>query len=173
MKYRLPEALGGGELESMASGSVRYPNLIGFCTEGEWFWVAKGLLTEVKELPEEPPVGSFVLVDATVLQRKDSAGIDWWDYGQQTWRTWVQLCDLALPDVPVLLVPDPFAEPVELPYVSTSVMVQRTEPDGTFVFLGLSTDGHSNEFEFQHLTNEQARGIARALWAAAAAGDLS
>jgi hypothetical protein len=160
--YRLPEALGGGELESMASDSVRYPNLIGFCTEGEWFWVAKGLLTEVKELPEEPPVGSFVLVDATVLQRKDSAGIDWWDYGQQTWRTWEQVCQFG---TPVRLVPDPFAEPAEVPW-------EHGDRDGSWIGVfesqrpwaaaRVGTDPYRTD-----MTPEACRYMARVLWATA------
>jgi hypothetical protein len=166
MKYRLPEALGGGEcvldgrvFENSASIYARVK--VGEGEDSFTIDLNRHLLTEIKDpLPEEPPVGAFVLVNTSVFQRKDTAGIDWWDYGQQTWRNWEEVCEFG---TPVSLVPDPFAEPVELPWQGSDqdggVMVDWYD-DG--VVLRLS--GRATAW----FPLAVARDVARAFWTAPA-----
>ena len=65
MRYKLPEALGGGELDEYrhVDGGTEAPvGTVAFLVEGCIVAVARGLLTEVKPpLPEEPPFGAVVL----------------------------------------------------------------------------------------------------------------
>lgn len=77
--------------------------------------------------PEEPPEGTVVLVAGGVYVRRDhpkpaSVGdvlCRWWPIVNSEdlrARMWHRLCELAAPDSPVRLVPDPLAgEPVDLP----------------------------------------------------------
>ncbi len=173
--YRLPEALGGGEMESdegLGDGTVRNPSLIGFCIDDHWFWVAEGLLTKVAPpLPEEPPVGSVVrahfrlpgddadLEDPWVFEHSaDTRENHWYGAGLGEGFTWAAVCALG---TPVLLIPDPFAEPVELPWeLPVYGDTLTVAVDGIGVGLGYS-DGVGR------LTTGDARVAARALWTAA------
>jgi hypothetical protein len=172
--YRFPADLGGGEHEEYrpVAGADSTPPVgtVAFLLDGCLVCVACGLLTEVKS---EPPVGFYLATSKDGGQAVvENYGGDWYVGGVAGPGPWGPVRDNY--DTFTRLVPDPFAVPVELPHVVESVMVQLTKPYGSHVFLGLSTDGHVDGFrEYQHLTGEQARGIARALWAAAAAGDLS
>jgi hypothetical protein len=64
VRYRLPEALGGGEVEGLGKTDRApvNPNLVGLKVDGYYVWVPALALTEVETpLPPEPPVGSVVL----------------------------------------------------------------------------------------------------------------
>lgn len=111
MTYRFP----AGDFEAAAD----HGDKLGFDLPGTntRVWVPRSALTKVTPpLPTEPPVGSFVNAGSTVLHRRDSAGIDWWDLINQCWLTWAQVCDLG---TPVLLVPAP--APAALPWSGTSL----------------------------------------------------
>jgi hypothetical protein len=171
VRYLFPDDLGGGEHEALTS----------FCSKAGNDWrfrfdlpgiglvdIPEGALTEVKPpLPEEPPVGSLVHLasDYGVYER---VARGWLNAGDAAGKAfdWDTLIRLNSGDAPVRLVPDPFAEPVELPSMVASVQVSRTIPEGKLVFLTVSAG-------YEHLTNEQAKQVARALWAAAAAAEAS
>jgi len=175
VRYKLPEALGGGEYEALTD----YRSKAG----DDWRFrfripdvglvdVPAESLTEVKPpLPPEPPVGSVVLdQNGRVWQsragRPGPDSVSQWQSvmgGQQPW-TYVGTLK------PTLLVPDPFAEPVELPWEDASTM-------GTPI--GLKISGHDEmSLDFGHpgarfpttgvlLNGYRARRLAAALVAAA------
>ena len=152
---------------------VRNPNLIGFCIEGQWFWVAEGLLTEVAPPLPEPPDGSAVAVGSSVFQRSDveaepgDEDHHWFAAGRQFLQfgtRWAALCDG--PEPPVLLVPDPFAVPVELPWelpVYGATLVVAVHGAG----VNLSYDSGTVHLHRGALNPGQARTTATALWTAA------
>jgi len=118
-RYRLPEALGGGEMEEYrkVSGGTEAPTgTVAFLLDGCLICVAKSLLAEVAPpLPEEPPAGSAVAVGSYVYQRSDAERDNHWLVtGAVFGSSWAELCSGAEP--PVRLVPDPLAGPMELPW---------------------------------------------------------
>lgn len=179
--YRLPEALGGGEVEVeiVPDPSVTRRTDNGFLrvlikTDEESFPIALpfSVLTEVERpLPPEPPPGSVVLVGADaddplsgyVYRHYHGA---WAVPGEEDFTTWAGVCKLG---IPVRLVPDPFAEPVELPWrangrgtgLSASIEVGNGAMAGA-VYVRLVTP---NAGPIQ--VGIPAREMARALWTAA------
>jgi hypothetical protein len=178
MRYNLPKALGGGEVEALgpASGAVvvvaplEAPEIR---VTLPWQW-----LTEVKPLlPEEPAIGTVVL---------DRYGQAWQNTGGWSCTTstddepWSELHTRYGPLA--RLVPDPFAEPVELPWEATDDGADATEADAKYrrVDVSLSAaNGHKdvivrvdvgrvNGIALSHGT---ARAMARALMAAADAAE--
>jgi hypothetical protein len=132
-KYRLPEALGGGEFEEYrhVDGGTEAPvGTVAFLLDGCIFTVGRKLLTEVPPpLPPEPPEDSFI---TSRFEGQISVWFhgpyDWWKVGaagQQPPRTWPQIVERC-PDW-TLLIPDPFAEPVELPWSGTKCQTYSCE----------------------------------------------
>lgn len=167
-RYRLPEALGGGEYEEYlrADGSTGAPvGTVAFVENGALFCVARALLTEVK--PPEPPVGSLVHLASYhgVYERLDRGWASMKDGGAYGWG---ELLLLNSGDTPVRLVPDPFAEPVELPWCINggpdwSAMVSRS----------IRSDYAARVAAEADLTADEARAMARALWATADAAEAT
>lgn len=174
MRYRLPESLGGGEFEAFIDyhrvGELG-ADFVRFDVPGVGLVdIERGGLTEVKPpLPPEPPIGSVV---------RDKNGRVWVSLQGPTpyvWQSTVggkeRWADLVAGRGPLtLLVPDPFAEPVELPYtlsvghhtkVRISAPVSRIGP---IVALSLASGGR---FVSPDMAPATARDLARALWAAA------
>jgi hypothetical protein len=167
--YRLPEALGYGQYEG---DLLKDEERVRFDIDGVGLVdVPRAALIPVAD-PPEPAVGEFVATgtDGNLLPfyRRWSEG--WFEVGgadQVTW-TWAEICAQSRDKAdrrPVRLIPDPFAEPVPLPWVDREITVTRTVPEGTFVFLTLD-EGSTVDRTFVHLTNDRARDLARALWAA-------
>lgn len=167
-RYKMPEVLGGGEFEEHPRGTptaAEAPSgTVAFLINGCLVCVAAGLLTAVKPpLPEEPPVGSFVLVtvQSKVLHRRNDAGIDWWDYLGKCWLTWAQVCELG---TPVRLVPAP--EPVELPWAyhrdSKSIVIVRLGSINSSCPVRIDTRD-----DYEYVSADAAREMARALNTAA------
>lgn len=115
MRYRLPAFLGLIEMDGVldTEGNVAFA-----IPGGGTFWVERRLLDVVKPtLPEEPPVGTVVLVEAPaaiplVFFRYPDG---WAEPAQSTYYDWGKVNSYG---TPVRYVPDPFAEPVELPWSS-------------------------------------------------------
>ena len=167
MRYRLPEALGGGEFEAneiwggCAGGRPEY-HLAGGVTilapKGEPFGEVEPLL------PPKPPMWSVVLDrHQRAWQHVDDGRGEWTCTVADLGAEWDEL---NREDGPLtLLVPDPFAEPVALPWtlkgeaVIHSVRVRVAE--GSV----LPDFGYGNHGTV--LDPEDARSFARALWAAA------
>jgi len=174
MRYKLPEALGGGELDEYrhVDGGTEAPvGTVAFLVEGCIVAVARGLLTEVKPpLPEEPPFGAVVLdSDEQAWQRfmptppGDRSGVEWSCAGEGADECWAGLQTYG----PLTrLVPDPFAEPVELPWKrefdTSTLIVERSNASNRAVYV----DGM-----YGHITADEARAMARALMAAADAAE--
>jgi hypothetical protein len=177
-RYRLPEALGGGECRVLnpPSGNGVYVRVtLGEGDEAFTIDIDRNLLTEIREpLPEEPPFGAVVMVDGEACQHFDTPyeeELVWAIVGSPKRISWVQLCDLALPGEPTRLIPDPFAEPVELPWKNGhGVEVSQTRTDtGMSDQVYVSTKYAS--YGFAHVGPDVARDMARALWAAADAAE--
>lgn len=179
-RYRLPDALGGGECtikdKDQRYGPDRYVRAtVGEGDEAITVDLLRGLLTEVKApLPEEPPVGAIVMVDGEAVQHFDEpyeGKFDWASVGSPKRLSWVQLCDLALPGTPTRLVPDPFAEPVTLPLrlicaASQGEVLEIANPD-TDSQIPVLVHGRGTVW----LDADQARTAAGALMAAADAAE--
>ena len=173
-RYRLPDALGGEEMDDLEEAGAPI-GTVAFILEGHLVCVARGLLTEVEPpLPPEPPVGSVVRAQAPgresggrwVFEHTDD-GV-WYTTAHDRPYEWRDLRAGA----PVLLVPDPFGEPVELPWRCNGVEVQQTRSDtGPGHLVHVSTKGAS--YGFDHLPPDRAREMARALWAAANAAEVA
>lgn len=126
------------------------------------------LLTEVKPpLPEEPPIGSVVLDDDGHAWQRFARAVgdprtsEWFSAGEAADEDWAGLNAYG----PLTrLVPDPFAEPIGLPWTTGPVGVGY-EP------FGLGGGPHkvavSVRGEQANVTAMVARDMARALWAAA------
>lgn len=172
-RYRLPEALGGGEYEEYVhlDGGTEAPvGTVAFLEDGVLFCVGRGLLTEVKApLPSEPPVGAFVHLASYfgVYERVDRGWISANEPSGGAAHEWEALRRLNSGDAPVRLLPEPFTGPVvALPWESHGVEVKQTTNGlglGDHVFV--STKGAS--YGFAQVKPAEARDMARALWAAA------
>jgi hypothetical protein len=169
--YRLPEALGGGEVEVeiVPNPSVTRRTDNGFVrvlikTDDESFPIALpfSVLTEVEPpLPPEPDGPAYVVDrDENVWQRRRTG----WQRitgGQQSWaELWRDFGPLTR------LVPDPFAERIELPWRSGNGAFSITIRDGYVRVLAPGVPVDTGP--------DGAREMACALWAAAdAAGATS
>lgn len=177
MRYRLPEALGGGEciLLNPPSGNGVYARAtIGEGEDAFTIDLDRNLLTPVKPpLPEEPPVGAY-RVGGVMCMRVSAEPAKCWVYQTKgelfDEDTFAELCDNFGTEV-VPLVPDPFAEPVKLPWSS------RIGEFPTTVRVELCTDGVSLVLQSggrricPDLAPEEARELARALMTAADAAE--
>lgn len=176
-RYKLPDALGGGEVtlreKDQRYGPDRYVRVqVGEGDEAFTVDLLRGLLIQV-DLPEEPPIGAVVMVDGEACQHfdlgddNDSAKC-WASVGSTERWSWVQLCDLALPGEPMRLVPAAASEPVVLPWVYGPVGVSL-KPNG----LGgsphkVAVDVRGNQAQ---VVAGAARDMARALTTAADAAE--
>jgi hypothetical protein len=131
-RYRLPEALGGGEIEA--------EEIWGGCAGGRPEYRLQGGVTilapagepfapVVPPLPPEPPQDSVVAViypntTTLVFQRWQGS---WRRPGYEETYRWADINGFE--GTVVTLVPDPFAEPVELPWKGQGIEVQRTLTD--------------------------------------------
>lgn len=169
--YRLPKVLGGVECRFFAKGYAPGCVIVEL-TEG-----VPGLRVEVDEdvltpVPEEPPVGSVVLIDGEAAQRfedndlADNPDAHWASVGSPSRWTWVQICDLALPGGPLPMVLDPFEVPVALPWKHEDAdgdIVEIKHDGGNLgVYVRTSATG-------VYLDASELRMLARAAWAAAGA----
>ena len=164
-RYRLPEALGGGECIFYAKGYA--PG----CVIVELVDVAPGLRVEIEEvaltevkppLPPEPPNG-VVYIEGWGYWQKFSGF--WEGTVSRKCNSWADVCALG---TPVRLVPDPFAEPVEHPWerqIGTPyVYISGADHDGT---VGFTVGPTLNTSDGYSLTAKEARVMARALETAA------
>lgn len=171
MRYRLPDALGGGECVYHADGidNDRIVVELVDTVPGLRLELELSVLTEVKPpLPPEPPQLVTVRVGARAFVRDDLvlSRASW--VGPDGRHTWSELCDLAQQKTgfpPVLLVPVP--EPVELPW-STPFLLGAT---GVRVFIGDSSIRVEVLGKHIGITTAEAREMARALWTAADAAE--
>jgi hypothetical protein len=172
VRYRLPEELVGVDYAaSSIQGGVATFEIPGV---GRVMLPAESLTEVAPPLPPEPPVGSVVRAQAPgresggrwVFEHTDD-GV-WYTTAHDRPYEWRDLRAGA----PVLLVPDPFGEPVELPWRCNGVEVQQTRSDtGPGHLVHVSTKGAS--YGFDHLPPDRAREMARALWAAANAAEVA
>lgn len=171
-RYRLPEALGGGEVEatewwSGCAGANREYRIAG--TSISFSMPSHSPLEEVSPpLPPEPPVGSVVLDGkGRAWQRvgppnEDHQGCRWWSSHDVTDDTWAGLNQGYAPLTRLV----PAAEPVTLPWRGNGVVVEQTiDGAGPGSFVHVSTKDAS--YGFCHLKPDVAREMARALWTAA------
>lgn len=150
--YRLPDALGGAEVEITSEPGQRLASFRIPGTNMGIITLAHSLLVEVKPpLPPEPTVdGTFVTVESEgpkvyAYSRRGAVRMSmhpdllpeycWWWHDDTSWVSWAQVC--AEGD-PVVRVPDPAADAPELPWHTTdsegtSVCVQSTRPGWTFI----------------------------------------
>jgi hypothetical protein len=164
-RYRLHDALGGEEMDDLEEAGAPI-GTVAFILEGHLVCVARGLLTEVKPpLPPELPVGLYQDANGQVWQHESN----WWGPGAEVATDW----ENAHRHGPFTrLVPDPFAEPVTLPWRCNGVEVQQTRSDtGPGHLVHVSTKNAS--YGFDHLPPDRAREMARALWAAANAAEVA
>ncbi len=122
-RYRLPDALGGGEYEEEPiTGAIA--SCKGFVIDGHTVAIHVALLTAVAApLPPEPPVGTIAQVGAALYQRRSTTGLDWVNLRTDAWMTWQSLCERAGPGEPVIFVPDPKARPRSCPTCHSPVQV--------------------------------------------------
>jgi hypothetical protein len=177
VRYKLPESLGGGEYDCIFDSdlcedgrSVAFdlPDLDRIVLLPSW------ILTPVKPpLPEEPPVGAY-RIGGVLCMRVSSEPAKCWVYQTKdelfSEETFADLCSDFGTDV-VRLVPDPFAEPVALPWKNGhGVEVSQTRTDtgmGDQVYVSTKYASYG----FAHVEPDVARDMARALWAAAGAAE--
>lgn len=171
-RYRLPDVLGGGEFGGYVFCGVATFEVPGV---GRLMLPEDSVVEVASPLPPEPAVGEFVACGAAgnllpFFRRWDEG---WGAVGGSDPRgwTWAEICARAQErrgGPPVRLVPDPFAEPVELPWASQPYAqgLMRT-------VVHLSSDGVVDE-NGNGITGvavamppEMARAKARALLAAA------
>jgi len=112
MRYRLPEALGGGEVEGTITNGGLWFSIPGCDSQAR----IPAELVVLVERPE-PPLGSIILDGKGYVwkaMREHASGVLWQTLtgGQRRWR------DIDHPTVS--LVPDPLAQAPELPWVGSS-----------------------------------------------------
>jgi len=178
MRYKLPESLGGGEYETVdATGAIA--SCEAFIVDGHTVLVHRALLTEVKApLPEEPPYGTVVRTlirdedEPWVFERLSMSdrtdGKNWGAAGRDEAYAWA---DLNVRAAPIILVPDPFAEPVELPWERKGTPYVFIATDGGTGYLGLTIGPSEITSHGYSLDADEARDMARALMAAAEAAE--
>lgn len=141
-RYRLPDALGGGEFGGYVHGGVATFEVPGV---GRVMLPEESVAEVAPPLPPEPKaLASVVQIGASFFEKRDDAGINWFDVGANTWVTWEQVCSVGTPTV---LVPDPFAEPVELPWHHHTddnddifVTVEPAPNGGRYAFVRMEVD---------------------------------
>lgn len=175
-RYRLPESLGGCEATVVEVDPALqlggFPAHVLRTDTGTWLVAQQRDLTEVKPpLPPEPPHGAIVHVQhphgGFVAERDDHAPNTtppnyWWTTNEAGPIDWTDLASGA--ERITKLVPDPFAEPVALPWsekssFGTPLTVHTNGVHSVSVVVGGSIAG---------LTRNVAREFARAIWWAAA-----
>jgi len=171
--YRLPEALGGGEVEIVTpawAGNAIICEVALVDQPDVKVSLARSLLTEVEPpLPPEPAPGSVLRCNDGYLHIRRGSGMARSDH-REGYSTWAEI--VASHDQPLVrLVPDPFAEPVELPWRQrigkySTATVSRTVVGE--ITLSLDSGGRVMAPD---LTTADAKSIARALWAAADAAE--
>jgi hypothetical protein len=167
--YRLPEVLGGAEAELIQWNDKHYPSFASLDIGGVVVIVPQEHLTEVKPpLPPEPEKPAYVVDRTEHVWQRRRTGWQCITGGQQSWADlWRDFGPLSR------LVPDPFAEPVELPWRLRGVEVrQGVHSDGGpggLVAIRRPGGGASA----QALAPCEAREMARALWAAADAAEAT
>jgi hypothetical protein len=129
-------------------------------------------------LPEEPPYGTVVRALITnedepwVFERLSMTnrtdGKNWGAAGRDEAYGWA---DLNVRGTPVRLVPDPFAEPVELPWERKVTPYVFIATDGGTGYLGLTIGPSEVTSHGYSLDVDEARDMARALMAAADAAE--
>jgi hypothetical protein len=172
-EYRLPDALGGHPVVVISREST---------TPGVWWvvvriddetfplWLPGTVLEEVvPPLPAEPDPWSVVQTGAAFFERRGNEAIGWYNIGGHTFVTWEQICSGG---TPTRLVPDPFAEPVTLPWEAAdevrSYIVEVTAVGDEVRDVNRAVEGYRVGVL---LTPDGARAKARALWAAADAAE--
>lgn len=168
-KYRLPEALGGGEVDVL-HGMARDDGRVD-CDVPEVGIVTVPFraLTEVQ--PPEPPIGAFVHLASYygLYERIDRGWIDGTLTGGKAYE-WETLVRLNSGDTPVRLAPVPFVEPVKLRWEQGPVGVD-------FAPEGLGGGPHKVVVvagdDARNITALVARDMAHALWAAADAAEAT
>jgi hypothetical protein len=141
--------------------------LVGLRCGDFYIWVPAIALTEVE--PSEPPNHSVVAglgLDGEsqwVFERDDGDSVSrWLTTGRTHVYSWAEIC--ALVKNPAVLVPDRFAEPVELPWVleaksfGDELRVERSRADYGIADLYVAGG---------HVTNDEARAMGLALLKAA------
>lgn len=191
--YRLPDALGGGEVEIVTPAWADKAIVCEVALVSDpsvRVTLARRLLVEVTPpLPPEPLTGYYLLKENSaaplfVAEHEQDYG-QWYVAGHEKAFSWSELC-AHWPSLSFTrLVPDPFAEPVELPWVGVAqkfssigpaeVSVELCEQPG-LRFLVRVAARPFGDGEWR-LSWPRAREMARALWAAAdtaeAAHDLA
>lgn len=182
--YRLPDALGGGEVETVSAPVVVMGTPVRI-EGGEVLLVPMSLLEEVEEVVDEPGPGYYLAVEgdseAPPFVAEHEAGYGWHIAGHSRGFTWQEL-RAEWPSLTFTeLVPDPFAEPVELPWVGVAqkfssigpaeVSVELFEQPG-LRFMVRITARPFGDGEWR-LSWPRAREMARALWAAADAAETA
>jgi len=186
-RYRLPEALGGGEVEGrlirtgVSVGVGSWPVILAQVEGIGEISVPVSAVTEVKPpLPKEPPNFSTVRIGSRAYVRYDLLPdeLNW--YGSHGRNSWAELVAKSMESTgfpPVVLVPDPLAEPVKLPWHAVDPhsyhRVQVRVSDADFAEDGAPprqtvawvAAGHTHAGS--HISAPVARDMARALWAAA------
>ena len=165
MIYRLPDILGGAELEATEwwSGCAGANHEYRIQGTSVTVSVPYGLTAVDPPLPPEPPVGTVVL---------DRDGRVWVSLDLDRWQSvvggrefWVDL--VAARGPLTLLVPDPFGEPVELPWWSDDRSRIEVHP-GAARSVTVWFWGKADTFR-----PASAREMAKALWAAADAAEAT
>jgi len=163
-RYRLADALGGGGVDMIDTPRVVDGAPVR-TDSGDVLLIPMKLLTAVP--PPEPPVGAYAIGGLTAVRLETGpAGCTWFTTGEEgrpyRWSNWAELWDrTGGPEVAVVpLVPDPFAEPVVLPW-------RHDFTDGGPIHVRRSTSSNRAAYVegWGHLTADEARAMARALWA--------
>lgn len=172
--YRLPDALGGAKVEIVPNPSAVHPPMSSHVrvlveTDDESFPidVPRSALVEVEPPPPpEPPVFSVVVVESAYAMPIAFCRYPegWAETTSVAYCDWAKVCSYG---TPTRYVPNPFAEPVELPWVVHSPagtrLLVKTEGGNVVVHIGGSA----------LIPPQGARALARALWAAADAAEAT
>ena len=178
-RYTLPPSMGGHECEvvwlsgTLVAGveiaKVRYKvdsTLDGFEVTSE---VLASWLTPVKPPPVEPPHGTPVVAGGHLAWRIDHPIRDnfeperWWQAGSPSPVTWTEVCSWG---DPVVYVPDPLAEPVQLPWTGGRFAVHVNRGLPRPVRIEVLDPGFAD-----WCNTDEARNLCRAVWAAANQAD--
>ena len=174
---RLPDSLGGHVVNAVSRGNHGEPGgelwrVVVRVGDESWpMWLPGTVLVEVvPPLPPEPEPWSVVQTGAAFFERRGNEAIGWYNIGGHTFVTWEQICSGG---TPTRLVPDPFAEPVTLPWsLADESRAHRSEVGA--VRGGEVRDVNRAVGEYAVgvlLSPDGARAKARALWAAADAAE--
>ena len=177
-RYLLPESLGRVEVEFVCEAGHRGAWSVVVRGGGPQFDINPSWLTEVDPpSPAEPEPGAYLVGDCIAMRFARYEGYNQWRWDSPNDRDgfdtggWLDLwSDIGGADVTIRrLVPDPLAEPVELPWefrVGTNSET-RVSSHGTHGVLDKNAAVGAYATTVR-LSPEQAREKARALWTAAA-----